>query len=117
MSGVSRRDVLCALFGRSRPTRDSMPTRVPATAERPSKALILDRYCLAHQGSFCSVCREHCPVEGAIVISQGRPRVDPDPCTGCGKCQAVCPAPRNAVFLVDSAPRPGMIAVPAPVAS
>lgn len=108
MSAVSRRDVLRTLFGRPREAREAAaPT--PVTPARELKALILDRFCLAHQGGFCSVCREHCPVAGAIVVSHGMPRVDSDLCTGCAACQEVCPAPRNAVFLVDAAPRPGMI--------
>ena len=109
MSAISRRDVLRALFGRPREAREAA-TPPPASRAREHKALILDRFCLAHQGGFCSVCREHCPVEGAIVVSQGKPRIEPDLCTGCAKCQDACPAPRNAVFLVDAVPRPGMMA-------
>ncbi|MCZ7680343.1 MAG: 4Fe-4S binding protein [Sandaracinaceae bacterium] len=30
----------------------------------------------------------------------GRPRVVEGECTGCGVCQHVCPAPRNAILLV-----------------
>jgi MinD superfamily P-loop ATPase len=69
----------------------------------------LDRFCLAYQGSFCSVCFERCPELGAIVVTQGKPRVNPDLCTGCRICHDVCPAPKNAVFLVARKPRPGMI--------
>ena len=72
-------------------------------------ALILDRFCLAHQGSFCSVCVEQCPEMGAIVTEQGKPRVVPDLCTGCKICQTVCPAPKNAIFTVASKPKKGMI--------
>jgi len=72
-------------------------------------ALILDRFCLAWQGSFCSICVEHCPEKGAIVTEQGKPRVDPDRCTGCKICQTVCPAPKNAIFTVATKPKTGMI--------
>lgn len=73
--------------------------------------------CLAHRGSFCSVCAEHCPVEGAIEVSEGRPTVDAHACTGCGVCQHVCPAPENAVLLTPedarrSAPEPPLPAKP-----
>lgn len=73
-------------------------------------ALILDRFCLAWQGSFCSVCSERCPEPGAITVTHGKPRVNPDLCTGCKICHDVCPAPKNAVFLVARKPRQGMIA-------
>ncbi|MCK6489788.1 MAG: 4Fe-4S binding protein [Planctomycetes bacterium] len=56
--------------------------------------------CLAHQNSTCSSCAERCPVPGAIVLDQGRPRVVADLCTGCGICHHVCPAPRNAVIML-----------------
>lgn len=72
-------------------------------------ALILDRFCLAYQGTFCSVCSERCPEPGAIVVEQGKPRVEQDLCTGCAICQDVCPAPKNAVFTVARKPRAGMI--------
>lgn len=72
-------------------------------------ALILDRFCLAYQGSFCSVCVERCPEPGAIVTEQGKPRVNPDLCTGCRVCHDVCPAPKNAVFMVARKPKVGMI--------
>lgn len=56
---------------------------------------IREKDCLAH-GSFCTVCAERCPVEGAIVVELGRPRVDETRCNGCGICVGVCPAPVNA---------------------
>jgi len=64
--------------------------------------------CLAHTGSFCTVCSEHCPVDGAIEIPNGKPRIIEETCTGCGVCQHVCPAPANAVLLmpVDTRPLP-----------
>jgi ferredoxin-type protein NapG len=66
--------------------------------------------CLAHQNSFCTVCSEHCPVDGAIELMHARPRIVEEKCTGCGICQHVCPAPENAVLLMPlrerSAPPP-----------
>lgn len=70
--------------------------------------------CLAHLGSFCSVCAEHCPVEGAIEVRGGRPTIDARACIGCGVCQHVCPAPENAVLLTPEAARPGAQAPPQP---
>lgn len=62
--------------------------------------------CLAHQNSFCTVCSEQCPVEGAIEVVGGKPRIVEEVCTGCGVCQHVCPAPENAVLLMPTARRP-----------
>lgn len=50
--------------------------------------------CLAYRGS-CSVCVEQCPVEGALLVEQGHPRVISEMCTRCGICVSVCPAPIN----------------------
>jgi ferredoxin-type protein NapG len=62
--------------------------------------------CMAHQGSFCTVCSEQCPVAGAIELVNGRPRIVEDACTGCGVCQHVCPAPGNAILLMPLPARP-----------
>jgi len=62
--------------------------------------------CLAWQGSFCSTCSERCPVEDAIVVELGRPRVVEERCNGCGLCVQVCPAPLNALeFLSPTQPQ------------
>lgn len=62
--------------------------------------------CLAHTGSYCTVCSEHCPVDGAIELTNGKPRINEETCTGCGVCQHVCPAPANAVLLMPVKERP-----------
>jgi ferredoxin len=107
MSAISRRDLFRSVFGRR-----AEPAAPPVSLEEPSLALILDRFCLAWQGSFCSVCSERCPADGAITVEQGKPRVNPDFCTGCKICHDVCPAPKNAVFLVARKPRQGMVTHP-----
>ena len=111
---VSRRDLFRALFGRRHeepPPAPPEPIAPPAPAAPVigQLALILDRFCLAHQGSFCSVCVERCPESGAIVTDQGKPHIVADLCTGCRICHDVCPAPKKAVFFVARKPRPGMI--------
>ncbi len=63
--------------------------------------------CLAHQGTFCSVCIERCPEPGAIVNERGKPRVDAERCTGCGICFHVCPAPAKAILLRPAFVRSG----------
>jgi len=112
MSTISRRDLFRSVFGR-RPEPVAPPASAPGIDEVPQLALILDRFCLAHQGSFCSVCVERCPEPGAILTDKGKPRVNPDSCTGCRICHDVCPAPKNAVFLVARKPRQGMVTRPA----
>ncbi|MBI2393595.1 MAG: hypothetical protein HYV09_28715 [Deltaproteobacteria bacterium] len=64
---------------------------------------ILPEACLGYS-SFCSVCVERCPVEGAIVVELGRPRVVAAACDGCGICIRACPAPMQALRIV---PREG----------
>ncbi len=61
--------------------------------------------CLAHQGSFCSVCVERCPIEGAITITAGKPKIMANKCTGCGICHHVCPSPWNAILVMPELER------------
>jgi Pyruvate/2-oxoacid:ferredoxin oxidoreductase delta subunit len=113
MSAISRRDLFRSLFGRRPEIKkplEELPIS-PKSSEEPAQlALILDRFCLAYQGSFCSICSERCPADGAITVEQGKPRVNPDFCTGCKICHDVCPAPKKAIFLVSRKPRQGMVA-------
>ncbi|MBL8763793.1 MAG: 4Fe-4S dicluster domain-containing protein [Phycisphaerae bacterium] len=62
--------------------------------------------CLAHTGSFCTVCSERCPVPNAIEVDAGKPTIRADVCTGCGVCASVCPAPTNAIVVMPMADRP-----------
>ncbi len=87
------------------------------TAEAPlsmGTASIRTPYCLAYNGSTCTVCSERCPVEDAISVINGRPVVNCETCTGCGVCQYVCPAPYNAVLIL---PRGGQDAQTRPAAA
>ncbi len=63
-------------------------------------AIIQGRFCLAYQRSFCTTCSERCPEQGAIIVEKGIPRVIAEHCTGCGICNEVCPAPRNAILMM-----------------
>ncbi len=77
-------------------------------ADQPRKmgvAWIQPMACLAHAGTFCTVCAERCPVKGAITLSAGKPTIHADVCTGCGVCHVVCPAPVNAVVVMPLADR------------
>ncbi len=46
--------------------------------------------CLPYSGPECGACRGVCPVPGAMIWEQERPRIDPDPCTGCALCREAC---------------------------
>lgn len=70
------------------------------TDDQPRIAHIDPDLCLAHQRSFCSVCVERCPEQGALVLQDHLPQVQPDLCTGCAICQRACPAPINAIRLL-----------------
>lgn len=85
----------------------------PAVLRRPTEAFpvmgsarVSTFDCLAHQGTSCSSCRERCPIPGAITIDRGRPTIANDHCVGCGVCQSVCPAPRNAIMILPRQDRP-----------
>ncbi len=53
--------------------------------------------CLAwDQGVKCLVCVEACLVQAAVSY-QGRVTVDPQKCTGCGRCESGCPVPGSAI--------------------
>lgn len=36
-------------------------------------------------------CVKNCPFEAMTMGANGLPQVDPEKCTGCGKCESVCP--------------------------
>mgnify|MGYP001953671285 FL=1 len=71
-------------------------------------ARLLDYNCLAHQGSFCTVCHEQCPAPDAITLDQGKPTIHLDHCTGCGVCHYACPAPTNAIAIMPLVARPSV---------
>lgn len=53
--------------------------------------------CLAwDQGVKCLVCVEACLVQAAVAY-QGKVTVDPQKCTGCGRCESGCPVPGSAI--------------------
>lgn len=70
-----------------------------APAAAAGTAVLLSWSCLAVQGTFCSVCVEHCPVPGALRLDSGRPVVAAEACTGCGRCAYACPAPGGAIIV------------------
>lgn len=56
-------------------------------------AMVVKDACVAWDWAGCTVCKDECPVEGAIELDDhDRPIVHPDYCDGCGKCEQVCPS-------------------------
>ena len=77
--------------------------------EQPPKmgtAVVQSFNCLAHRNSFCTVCSEQCPVEGAMAVINGKPIINDAVCTGCGVCHYACPAPQNAIIILPLRDRP-----------
>lgn len=49
--------------------------------------------CVAWDWAGCTVCKDECPVEGAITLDDhDRPVVHAEFCDGCGRCEQVCPS-------------------------
>ncbi|MEE8321316.1 MAG: 4Fe-4S dicluster domain-containing protein [Gammaproteobacteria bacterium] len=46
--------------------------------------------CLPYSGPECSACAHACPVPGAMIWEKGKPRINPETCTGCGLCREEC---------------------------
>ncbi|MEZ6102353.1 MAG: 4Fe-4S dicluster domain-containing protein [Pirellulaceae bacterium] len=69
-------------------------------------ARVTEQLCLPYGGTSCTVCLEHCPVDGAIIFRDQKPIVNEINCTGCGVCRATCPAPENAILLMPTFVRP-----------
>ncbi|MCY1022779.1 4Fe-4S dicluster domain-containing protein [Pyxidicoccus sp. MSG2] len=89
--------------GRARTGEATVDGRIPVFSPRLAATVrVRTQHCLAWQGSFCTTCVERCPVEGAIVVEAGRPRVVAANCDGCGTCVRACPAPINAFELLPA---------------
>ena len=55
-------------------------------------AKVIKDSCVAWEWTGCTVCKDECPVEGAITLDDhDRPVVHSDLCDGCGRCEEVCP--------------------------
>lgn len=60
--------------------------------------------CWLAEGRDCTACIRDCPYEALTVFSDGfdsRPELDAAKCTGCGACEAACPArPDRAIWII-----------------
>ena len=69
--------------------------------DRPLGIAIIDQnVCFAYRGVFCPACVVKCPLSGkAIAMSDNKPVVNEDDCTGCGICVQVCPTEQPAIWI------------------
>jgi ferredoxin-type protein NapF len=64
--------------------------------------------CILGEGRDCYVCQNHCPLDAiALVFSEAddtlTPRIDSQKCSGCGACEAACPAePKKAIVVCEN---------------
>lgn len=76
---------------------DACPTgalsREAESAADIGVAKVVSDACIAWDWTGCTVCKDECPVEGAITLDErDRPIVHDDLCNGCGRCEQVCPS-------------------------
>jgi MauM/NapG family ferredoxin protein len=64
------------------------------------KVEIEKEHCLTYKGQNCISCSYGCTIKGALVFVNGKPKVDPNHCVGCGICYYSCVANPKAVHFV-----------------
>ncbi|MHB8100166.1 MAG: 4Fe-4S dicluster domain-containing protein [Sulfuricurvum sp.] len=57
-----------------------------------AKAIISTMNCMSHHDTICFSCKEPCLDNAIIFEGMFRPIINPNKCTGCGYCIAVCPS-------------------------
>ncbi len=64
---------------------------VPPKPEKFALAEIDTEHCLPYQGPECGACADSCPLEGALNWRRGgRPVINSEICSGCGRCREAC---------------------------
>lgn len=64
----------------------------PAGARDLAGVDLVEARCIVFAGPECGACADQCPPGvGGLVLVRGRPRIDPQECTGCGRCIDACP--------------------------
>lgn len=53
--------------------------------------------CLPYSGPECGACVSVCPVKGALVLGQEKPKIDPLICVGCALCREACVVEESAI--------------------
>lgn len=66
-------------------------------APQISVAVIETDQCLPYLGPECGVCKDSCPLDGALIFEGVRPTINPEVCVGCGLCREVCIANPKAI--------------------
>lgn len=73
---------------------------IPREKMKIGLARVERHLCLAwDQGKKCLVCVEAC-ITGAAQVYHGRVIVQPELCTGCGRCEAGCPVAGSAIHVL-----------------
>lgn len=83
----------CDLCGKCMPACEPKALLVVADPRQVKigTAVIDPEACWAHQGQICDLCYQRCPFpDEAIRMTDGKPEVIADACTGCGLCAYVC---------------------------
>ena len=82
------------------------------TSDNLGVAKVIKDVCVAWDWMGCSVCKDACPVEGAITLDENhRPVIDENLCNGCGLCEKTCPASSLRAYSASKLPR-GIYVVP-----
>ena len=55
--------------------------------------------CLPYSGPECGACRDVCPVPGAMIWEQEKPRIEAGRCVGCGLCREACIVEPRAIVI------------------
>ncbi len=84
------------------PDEDSEP--LPRRFPKMAHAEVNSADCLPYQGPECGACEGSCPVPGALVWEDTRPKIDMIFCVGCGLCRAACIADPSAVLMSSLKP-------------
>lgn len=77
---------------------------IPVADVKMGKAVLNKDLCLSHRGQgVCEVCFQLCPRKGKAITQELlrlKPIYHSEHCTGCGKCEEVCPVRKKAVHVI-----------------
>ncbi len=75
---------------------------IPKENPKIGVAKIIEDKCPAFQGMFCQTCYWECPLKDKAIILEKTflPKINPEYCTGCGKCLYACPLGEEGVIKI-----------------